>query len=133
MALGYLAFIEHASKNKSDLSKQSPTILWWVGNGNDDYDYEKEENFGKYFGISELSRDHMFSDARKVIEDKNVGVYVLAWIDKIKDKGITISVIKTSIGVIGWDMAYDGAVVLENTEQPGWELGCSLNLLNLKL
>ncbi len=133
MALGYLGFIEQVNKNKSDFSKQPPTILWWVGNGDDDYDYGKEENFGKYFGISELSSDHMFSDAQKVIKDKNVGVYVLAWIDKIKDKGTSVSVIKTSIGVTGWDMAYDGAVVLENIEQPGWELGCSLNLLNLKL
>jgi len=132
MALGYASFVEQASKNKSDLSKQSPTILWWVGNGKDDYDYEKKENFGKYFGMSELSSDHMFSDAQKVIKNKNVDVYILAWIDEIKEKRTAVSVIKTSIGVTGWDMAYDGAVALEDTEQSGWELGCSLNLLNLE-
>ena len=133
MALGYLSFIEQASKNKTTLSRQPPTILWWVGNGSDDYDYEKKESFGKYFGITELSHHHIFSDAQRVIKDKNIGVYVLAWIDEIKDKETAVSVIKTSMGVTGWDMAFDGAIELENIEQKGWELGCSLNLLNLEL
>ena len=132
MGLGYLGLIDKASKAGIEVTDSNPLLLWWVGDGADEHDYDEIKNFGKYFGADTLSKKSMFAEANALLSEKKADIYVLAWIDTLIHQGKSVTVIKTSMASKTWPMSYEGAVLAANSSKPGWELGCGANILHLK-
>lgn len=125
--------MEQANKNALPLVEQPPIILWWVGNGGDDYDYDDEKNLGVYFGFAELSKREKYKDAGKLLTEKKADSYVMAWVDeevKREVKGSKRVTINVSVAMRAWSAAYNSLVTLGPTPSVNGVLKCSENLLN---